>query len=424
MEIYQFLDKLKFNKNNMQINLFPVINKEHKYYYLLNLIDNSKHKDLFLVFITEYFKIKSGFNKILKYPLEYDQSSSGPMIYSILSQDKNMAYQTNLISRNIKNDLYNNFLILFKEKMYKEELLTKDELKYFNRSDFSKKLLMPKFYNMTDKGIRSLLQKIIVNNNLFENLNHKAKKMKIDRLILYINLLLNQNYSETIKFQESLVNICKLLTNQNLPVVFYTLDGSLIRYKYLKFDVKFGSIKKNDLKRKTYKIYIPIKDNDKNIVSSRHHATFPPNYIQSLDAALCRMIIYTFYKITNKILEPLHDSFRVSVTDLKLLTNIIKYIYIYNFLNENFHNYRIGLNTKTFNIEFDSNFYLNYKKYFNFNNLNKKDLIFSYFIENSLVSLEDKELMLKMHKKELTINQIFNKKIIKKIINSYFIFYF
>ena len=387
------------------------------------MINKSKHKDLFLIFLTEFFKIYSKTDCKLQYALEYDQSSSGPMIYSILSQDKNIAYQTNLISKNKKKDLYNNFLLNFKKNIDKN-LISNDDLKFFTRSEFSKKLIMPIFYNMSNKGIRSLLNKIISNNNIYKTLNYSEKKEKVTLIVQYINELLNKNYNETINFQKTLVNICKVLTNQNLPIVFYTLDGSLIKYKYLKFEIKYGSIKKSNFKRKTYKIYVPIKDNDKNIISSRHHATFPPNYIQSIDAAVCRMIIYTFYFITGKILEPLHDSFRVSVTDLKLLNLIIKYVYIYNFLNENFHKYKIGLNIEKKTVELNSTYYSKYTEYFYFEDLKKNDLIYNYFIKHSLVALDNKNDMLKFYKENIKIDNKFNKKIINKIIKSYFLFYF
>lgn len=79
----------------------------------------------------------------------------------------------------------------------------------------------------------------------------------------------------------------------------------------------------------SYRIYLPFEYAIKESLSEKHYLTFPLNYIHSIDASLCRIICSIFYYYTNIILEPLHDSFRISLSNIPYLNVIIKYVYCY-----------------------------------------------------------------------------------------------
>ena len=425
LEIFDFLNNFILNKSNIQLKFINnnKINDNYKYYFF-NLVNKASNKNLFLLSLLEYFKIKSKISDISYLSIDFDQSNSGPMIYSILSKDKTMAKLTNLFYNNgHKEDLYVDFLNIFKNNIDKVEGFDKKYLNIFKRKNFSKLLLMPIFYNMGDKGIKNLIKNIFKENNIYnEKKYYNIKKDLIKNLVVYIKDLLNKNYKNTIKFQKNLVEICKILTDKNISINFYTLDGSYIQYKYIKLNYCYNFIKKSkNQKKKTYKLLLPIEFNK---LDNKHYLTFPPNFIQSIDASLCRIIINVLYNISNIIVEPLHDSFRIPFKYIKLLENTIKYCYIYVFFNNYFNKYKIGLNLLNNNIEKNSLYYDNYKKYFYYNKIKKNyNIVYDYFINTLGVDLETKNLILKIFDENIFSEDFLDEEI-DKILNSEFLFYF
>ena len=426
-DLYNILEDIINNNNNEQdLLLDNNIIKKGKYFELLNLINDSKDKHLFLFSLKEYYYIKSGKGSISFLSLDLDQSSSGPMIYSMLSKDKKMATLTNLFSENKKMDLYNHFLNIFLKDINKYLFIKDiDILKLFTRNDFAKLLLMPKFYNMGDKGIKKLLIKILNKNIIFSNKVYEEKIKIISSITKYINLILIKEYKNTIEFQDNLVQICKLIYDSEQDITFYTLDGSFIYYRYILLKQKFGSIKTTKFgKRKSYRINLPI-DEKSNKLDKKHYLTFPPNVIQSIDGALCRIILNTYHKLIGSILEPLHDSFKVSIKNIIPLKNIIKYVYLYIFFNNFFHRKKLGINNNTKIIEYNSKYYNEYKNIFYYNhdnNNNTYDIINDLFIKSINLKKDNMKRILYLYKKNL--NKEFKDTDIERIIKSDFFFYF
>ena len=79
-------------------------------------------------------------------------------------------------------------------------------------------------------------------------------------------------------------------------------------------------------KRLSFRCYLTMSASP--TLSKNHYLTFPPNFIHSIDAAVCRILIFNFYKQFNIILECLHDSFGVHPIFVVSLINLIKFIYI------------------------------------------------------------------------------------------------
>lgn len=341
------------------------------------------------------------------------------MIYSLLSEDINTANLTNLIPNNInfKEDIYIEFLNEFKKNIN----LYMPDGSYFNRK-FSKMILMPIFYNMGKRGIRKLLKETLLDTNIIDD------KTILTPLINYIQNILFKKFNNTIYFQKNLVEICEQLKKQNISIKFYTLDGTLIIYSYLKINYTYGAIK-NFGKKSTYRIASYETNNQIKELSENHYLTFPPNFIQSIDGSLCRIIANLYFQITNAILEPLHDSFRVPFKNINILQTIIKYTYSFIFFNKLFHEKKLGIEKDK--IKFNSKTYLNYKKYFSFieNNkikLNQSDIITNNFIFVLDLNRDDKTKY--KNKMDLLINKEFQNFLIEdnliKLLNSKFMFYF
>lgn len=160
--------------------------------HLYNKIKNNKKKHILLFSLFAYFKFKANaFDKLIckiSYLIELDQNASGPQLYSLLTRDTNMCYKTNLFKNenSIKKDLYLDYLdpwvkdlkknisleIIKRRNVLKtndntinqndlinNEMLIND-LNYLIKNidnifdrEFSKKIIMPKFYAMTHYGI-------------------------------------------------------------------------------------------------------------------------------------------------------------------------------------------------------------------------------------------------------------------------------
>ena len=147
----------------------------------------------------DYFNVKANHLYLSKLLVEIDQSCSGPQIYSLLSMDKEMAHLTNLLSEK-KEDLYINFLQQFKIALTENWQNTLDDCKltllqnfdkYFTRKSFSKLIIMPTFYNMGDKGIRTLLHNL--KNDLITD-SIKKELVKIIRKILVSSIFLRPHF--------------------------------------------------------------------------------------------------------------------------------------------------------------------------------------------------------------------------------------
>lgn len=413
-----FIKKLLKEKNNDSLDLTNECTYIIKIYHYIKI---AKDTSLFLICLVDYYNYESDKYYNSNLALDFDQCSSGPMIYSLLSHDKNMSNLTNCIpyNKNIKTDLYNYFLeclfesikksynnedIIFKNVNKKDILIVlKNVLILFNdlfNRKFSKMLIMPTFYNMGEPGIKRLLVETIINLKKIKNMkvlyelkNNLSLFLRI--LIQIINKTLHIYFPKTIIYQDSLVDICKILYKNNDSINIRTLDGSLISYRYYEQIHNYSSVYKGD-KKMTHRIYLPFYENKKYKLSSKHFLTFPPNWIHSIDGSICKIICNICYEVFGFILEPLHDSFRVHLDSIDHVKCTIKYVYTYYFFNKFFHKKKIGFVwiNKKINIKENSDNYMKYKEYLP--KLDTKKInITKYTFEESLSTNKDIEIEIK-----------------------------
>jgi hypothetical protein len=453
----------KLNKRIFYGKYFKNINEEELFYEyslkIFNLLKKAKDKRHKLIFaLKEYYEYKLNKEYLSNFHIEVDQSSSGPQIYALLSHDKKMGFITNLIGnkKKQKQDIYIDFLKSFKKdlrsfcdnnnniigiKQFKKKINN-----IFTRANFGKLIIMPKFYNMGDKGTKELLDSLAL--PVYKELNLK------EAIVNIINKILNKKYNNTIAYQKFLVDIAKVLFDNKVQINIKLIDGSFIKYKYIKIKENFGKIYKSNKKSISYRIYLPLEDeledNNKNSLDVKHYTTFPPNFIHSLDGALCRIIVSFFYKLFNIVLEPLHDSFRIPLILYDNLQVVIKYIYIYVFFTKYFYKNKISLkennkieNNKileynksthilnesrkvypSYEIEYNS---INFNKFLSYlPQYNSTDIIMDTLIhrlnenEDICIVIKDKiEALNDKYKKNMETDNI-----IKNIIDSEFMFYF
>jgi len=205
-------------------NLLNVVNNNNIILYenkkLYQLILSSKCVILFLFCLFDYYSYLIDNNYISELFIDYDQCSSGPMIYSLLSFDKSMGRLTNIYSNNptIRNDLYMNFLTeFFKEfnsltnygKYESEVNFIKPNInKYFDRK-FSKSIIMPTFYNMGDTGLKEKLFELFTNYIELDKIRLELVYFFTD----FIKKLLVKLYPHTINFQKQLTKISNFIFN-------------------------------------------------------------------------------------------------------------------------------------------------------------------------------------------------------------------
>ena len=457
-KIINFLNAIINTNENLNINIDNFnfdINLKQYITNLYNLIISAKEPSLFLFGLIDYFNFKKDNKFFSTLLIDIDQSSSGPMIYSLLSQDKKMSHLTNVITENneIRKDLYNHYLIqlknlldlIKKEKCFKQKVTNnnnvitiktkkleeEDEIiiidylvnNYNNIFDrnFSKLLIMPTFYNMGKLGIKKLLYNTIrtlEDKFLIENIN---KFVSIFSLIIEYSLYIL--YKNTIEYQKGLVDICKILYDSKNEINIYTLDGSFINYKYLETINNFGQIKINN-KKISYRIFLPMQIYKKEILSNQHYLTFPPNFIHSIDGAICKIICNIFFKKYAYRLEALHDSFRINFISINNLNNIIKYVYIYYFFPKFFFKYKIGFKKESTELIINSEIFDDYKKLLPKFNKNS-NILYESFFNKLFVSVDIQNLLEKKFiEHQNKFKNEFNDDEIKFILNSNFMFYF
>lgn len=419
--------------------------------FLYEKIKLSDEKHLLIFSLLNYFNFKNcqflKLNCFSNYLIEIDQNSSGPQIYSLISKDKTMAYLTNLFAnpKLNKNDLYltylndvtsnlnNNIEVEISKQIenLKQVKNNSDVLdlisdlkrfleysnKFFDRS-FSKLIIMPKFYAMTNFGIFKLLDKLEFSE--FSNIQYLKK-------ILFNCIqdnLQKPTYKGVLNYQYNLCLLAGILYKKKLPINIKTFDGSLITYEYSLFKDVYAKIYRKNKPELSYRLFVP---NEHKVIvdfSKKSIQSFPPNFIHSIDAALCRIIVSLFYKYTFYIIEPLHDSFRIPISYVTKLTNLIKYVYSYYFFNDYFHKVQLGLdnNSLLLTLNNESN-YLKYKENFlQFENFDFNNLVWELFIKEISVSTTTKSEMRDLINKNTKPN--FEEKFFYSFLKNDFMFYF
>jgi hypothetical protein len=251
-EILIFLKSFIDNPRNLNFSDHPDLNKA---------IKNSKEPSLVLFCLIDYFSYLLDSKYVSFLSIDFDQCSSGPMIYSLLSNDLVMGNLTNVLPINAseRNDLYLDFLNrLYKElplniklSKYKDLLLYITDKKVFTRK-FSKLLIMPTFYNMGKNGIKDLLYKVASEHPYLRD----RIRVFLSIFIPFLEELLLYSYGNTINYQNHLLKTCKFIYDAKCAINIMTLDGSVVRYRYLETITKFGKVYKNN-KSYSYRLFLP-----------------------------------------------------------------------------------------------------------------------------------------------------------------------
>lgn len=339
--IFNFLSWLLENWcDNVDLNF-----KFNSYdYFKIAFIFKAKDFDFFVSDLYEF--LKSQIIKSYKscYQLFIDQKNSGPMIYGFLNKDSTILNLTG-VTTIANTDIYSDFICKLRKDLFNSKsALVKDKndiylnLKEFDffkenfdllftRADFAKLLIMPLFYNMQVPGIKKLIKSCMAKKKLVLNTNFTI----IGKFSSYLYKLSRKLYYKTLHYQDSLVQIARILYSNSYPIILNTLDGGIIKYTYTISEEKVRKYFLNG-KYVSYRIYLPTKFS-KNI-SKQHYLTLPPNFIHSIDASICRLVILEFYNILGVILEPLHDSFGLAPIYISSFLNLIKFLYVYSFNNK------------------------------------------------------------------------------------------
>jgi hypothetical protein len=122
------------------------------------------------------------------------------------------------------------------------------------------------------------------------------------------------------------------------------------------------------------------------------------------------------------ILEPLHDSFRISFKQINLLTNIIKYVYLYYFFNKSFHKYKFGI-TKGLLIRNSINYDKHEVLFPKTSYLNISVLEFT-FLSNIDMNTDQQNKIKDYVNKNLKFSSVDTEENLDKFLSSDFIFYF
>lgn len=153
--------------------------------------------------------------------------------------------------------------------------------------------------------------------------------------------------------------------------------------------------------------------------------------IHIIDASLCRIICSIFYYYTKIILEPLHDSFRISLSNIPYLNVIIKYVYCYYFFNVLFHKNKLGIDIVlngdlpcNYKITYNSNNYELYKKLFPFSDIKYQNILLETFILNNSFNKDIEIKVNELLNKNNMLNVILDESKLNDFINSEYMFYF
>lgn len=282
---------------------------------------------LLLIYIRELLCWSRDVNYQTGILMELDMKASGAAFYAAILREKKIAEQTKLI-KNYKGDLYTNIgEYILKIIQVNDIFFNWTSLFNFDRN-FFKKLVMQMFYGLTFLGVKKLIKTVLVNNH--EGLIDKKEFNKYFNSFVILIYDSVQKYTPNIfKFMKLLKTVVKILMKKGTSIQLKTFDQCYIRYKYTEPLIPQVQYFKNPItKKKTTITVLKRKSDITSIEYNSMENSFPPNFIHGLcDATCMRMIVLEFYDRLKRIIEPIHDAFRISPNDYFQFIDTVKTIF-------------------------------------------------------------------------------------------------
>lgn len=306
-----------------------------------------------LIFIAFCFEYRNYFNNpkdfVSRLPILLDATCSGLQHLSAMVGESTIAKNVNLLESdpNMKPHDFYQFCIDLINKKIKD--FTEENPLYIRLSKLNltrsviKQSIMTIPYNVTKRGILMQLEeyfewiKIDGNNLLKPKWNNDPvfiNKKELYQLAKIIHETLYEEHPRLKELVNYLNKITELLYDLNLPIIWKTPSGLVIRQKYTKFKkirVK-PSLNKTST---TYTILIPTDQIDLN----KQRAAFMPNICHSMDASNISLMINTLIKQNKYInLFTVHDCFASTADSIQTINIVVRIAFLMLYSDSNYLN--------------------------------------------------------------------------------------
>ena len=298
--------------NNQHNQILSLIDKTD--FSLTYLIENSK-SFIYLFLLGQ--EIKNNYRKnSMKtgFMVEIDQKSSGVVLFSILMGDKNLAINSNLISRTPQDPPKK---LMAESNNYFKNLIKPESLKTLvDNRKLMKYLLMCFTYNETFIGRLTRIKSY--------SIDYKDAVIIAREFPNFIETVFPNIYKKRTKLNE----IIKYFIKHCRKIQYYTLDGSRVSWEI------FTVTKKSTKDKYVHPIsggYIDyrryIAETEK-LDQSKMVRGFIPGFIHSIDAAIMRKILIEVYESINYLIVHLHDSLQFHPNHYEIIIKSIRKVYL------------------------------------------------------------------------------------------------
>src|SRR5882762_9066847 len=352
------------DKNSYKDRIEWVNNNEENILNFKNgiLINQADSKLLFIAFCFEYLNYKNSLNNNNTYftsyfPIQLDATCNGYQHLSLLTGDESLAAELNLnpaTEQDIPKDLYT-FILLRLTDYYKNKILEMeqsgntdgniDSFKKFVSVKIPRKSvkspIMVKPYNASllqmTNYFKETLEEVSENNKKFYVFKeNKDIKFTNEELILFIQTLNHIIYVEFPKLktiENYLKKIAVFCSTLNIPIVWALPSGLNVDHYYEGSEAI--RLKPFTFKKNTFKLLI----GNKKLNKPKQIRALMPNLIHSLDATSLALLVEKFFKDSQfglKNFYSIHDCFAVTGNNIETLINILKYVYIEIYSDNNY----------------------------------------------------------------------------------------
>jgi hypothetical protein len=405
------------NLNNLKLDKLPYkdrilwIENHHSDIISLNpdFWNQADQELLFLAFCYEYKAYyEDPENFITHLPIQLDATCNGLQHLSVMSANSKLAQLVNLLPNSEDQnpfDLYSVVLAEIEKKVKKiiDENPLHVRLKYLKLDrKIVKRSIMTIPYNVTENGIVEHLKEFF-----YVNINKKKddsdqyvyeymyspKKEKIHGsvaitggdLFMLAKIIYNVLYEvhpelkNVVSYFKNMVN---LLTKLELPVVWITPGGLIIKQKYAK--KKSDRVRSGLFKGADYTIVIPTGKIDK--VSQQN--AFMPNLIHSMDGSTITLLAKRLKTLGIKNIYTIHDCFATTADNVSIINELVREAFCEIYSDERFllklHQFFIQYIHGNFKIVYED---IEYKK--SKGEKSKKILKDTLYVADEWISQED-----------------------------------